>query len=434
MKEIISIDEIDKSTMIERAIDEDIKRLEETMANEGVATMIKRSKIEDEETLAEIVSRGIDCSPAPSDPTHPISELSTEVETEIDIEGVGTVIIPTSAVTKSHKSAPKTTGPKVFDSGLKVIKTHNEKIEVQIPAKIINVCNSLQRSVDRNEFSIVCKGRWEDGEYIVDEDFKVPKQEVAGASVDYDNEDLERLKLEGYNVVIHSHPFESSNFSASDEETINSHFECSILYSVGKFSAATVAISHTPGVKFILVGNPHIVGEDNLVPESEVNNITKKTYTSAYNNYPAVNNWERDWPYNNHSRNIGRNIGTDPDECEKEYDRGWAKSKDKFREDFRDCVGRIHTPTYIYDPEDDSLMYKNGKPINRASARKIANKQTEIPLRVHGNWECGCHSSTVVAQNKVFRTEEPHANQKSAIFKSDVPKNKDSVKKGRKNR
>jgi hypothetical protein len=173
---------------------------------------------------------------------------------------------------------------KVFDSGLKVLNLHKTKVKIEVPKVILNICDELQEKVERNEFSIVCKGKWgNDGEYVISDEYYVPRQKVDGAAVDYDHIHLEELKLQGFNVVIHSHPFKSSAFSASDEETINSHFDCSILYSLREFTTATVLISNMSGVKLLATGDPHIEGDD-IVPKDQVDNITKKHTVPYYGN------------------------------------------------------------------------------------------------------------------------------------------------------
>jgi len=171
---------------------------------------------------------------------------------------------------------------KVFNSGLKVIQMHTEKIRVDIPREILNACDELQEHVGHNEFSIVCKGAWgDDGNYVIGSGYKVPKQKVDGAAVDYDLAHLEQLKSEGYNSVIHSHPFSSKSFSSSDSETINSHFECSVLYSLREFTTATIAICPVSGMKLIAEGDPVVEGQ-NIVPKTELDNIEKKFKTNVY--------------------------------------------------------------------------------------------------------------------------------------------------------
>jgi len=456
MIEVTDIKETDDTTTMNEittnAVDESIKQLEETMAVEGIAPMIVRPNVP---SLADCVM-GME-EAAPSDPVHPIPELMTE----IDVEGVGVVEFPTTPIGKpavKKGAAAKKTGPKVFDSGLKVVKASSEKIPIIVPARISNVCNSLQRKVSHNEFSIVCKGSWDDGEFIVSDDFKVPRQEVGGASVDYDLEHLEELKLAGYNTIVHSHPFKSSNFSHDDDTTINSHFECSILFSVGEFTTATVAITSPSqsGMKFILTGDPKIDGDDGMVPEAEVKNIEKKYSTPQYNGNPYYNGgwngyggkgisggynglheWDDDGVYQTNlgSRNVGRNIGSDPDECDKEYDRSFKekeREKDRFRkkEKFLEDVGKIRTKNFNYDVATNNLSRRDNKGVEksvRASAHDAANI---IPVKVHH--QCGCGCSTIggnVANKNVFRTEEAHADQDSRVFKTNAPKNKNTIRK-----
>jgi hypothetical protein len=438
--EIKEIDDKDVNRITANAVDESVKQLEETMAVEGIAPMIVRQC---GKSLADCVSDVED--PAPSDPVHPIPELMTE----IDVEGVGVVEVPTMPVGKSTTktgNTTKKTGTKVFDSGLKVIKANSEKIPIKLPAKICLVCNSLQRKVENNEFSIVCKGTWDDGEFIVSDDFKVPRQEVAGASVDYDLEHLEELKRDGYNTIIHSHPFKSSNFSHDDDTTINSHFECSVLYSVGEFTTATVAITSPAhsGMKFVLVGDPKIDGDDGIVPETESSNIEKKystPYVNPYYNgvdykyggYNGLREWDEDGVYQSNlgSRNVGRNIGSDPDECDKEYDKS-LKDKERFRkkDKFLEDVGKIRTANFDYDVGADNLSRKDKRHMNKSARGNAIESTRVIPVKVHHGCGCGCgtHDVGKVVSSKVFRTEEVHADQETGVFKADAPKNKDTIR------
>lgn len=423
MKEVVSIETGTVDAAVKNDIDQ-LKALENSMATDESTSMPKKIIIpDDDEALSDIVSRGIEHQTE----YDAISDVG--LTTEIEVEGVGKVAVDIPPVGRVHiLPAKKSSGSTVFDSGLKVIKTHSEKIPISVPVHIRDICDSLQRKVDKNEFSIVCKGQWIDGEYIVSEDYKVPKQVVAGASVDYDLEHLEALKLAGYNTVIHSHPFKSANFSSSDEETINSHFECSILYSVGEFPTATIAISSTPGMKFILTGDPQIDHPDGLVPEDEVKNIDIKQYASTYNNLYNGNYYDgwNDLGHNLGSRNVknvGRNIiGSDPDECEKEYERSQVHNRDVVR-----------TRNFVYDVDEDHLTYRGGKPIHksqspRAAAKSAARNEVRIiqPVKVHSQCGCGCHNAAGVPESKVFRTEV-HANQK--VFRTaDSPKTKDTIK------
>ena len=429
MKEVVSIEEVSDSAM-----KEDIKKLEDTMANEGIAPMVPKTSFasqrfermqRDEELIAELESTGIDLAedPAPSQPVNVMEEFIVDVE----IEGMGTVKIPTTPIGRVCYTPPPAakTRNRVFESGLTVIKTNTEKVPITVPSILVNVCNSLQKKVGNNEFSIVCKGHWDDDKYVISEEFKVPKQQVAGASVDYDLEHLEELKLAGFNTVIHSHPFKSANFSHSDDTTINSHFQCSVLYSVGDFTTATIVVVPAPGIKLVVTGNPKIEGEDNIVPVSESNNIeTKYKYVNKYvNPYNQDNLWD-EWGQPHNTLH-----GSHFNECEKEYDRYQQRMKsnldhtkiqnDKFR--------NFEKRHYDYDPKED-VLYKDGKPIHKSNQSRILKPYvndtiTQLPIRVHGG-DCGCKNT------RIFRTEEPsvHANQKQGIFKTnESPKNMDAI-------
>lgn len=424
MKEVVSIEESS-----DVAMKEDVKKLEDTMAVEGIAPMITRSvKIEDEEVLSEIVSRGMPETPAPSEPANVLEEYAAEVE----IEGVGIVKFPITPVkTVAYSALPVVkTKTRVFNSGLNVIKTHIEKVPITVPSIIINVCNSLQKKVDRNEFSIVCKGHWgEDGNYIVSEEYRVPKQKVDGAAVDYDLDHLEQLKMEGFNTVVHSHPFKSSNFSQVDDETINSHFECSILYSVGEFTTATIAIIPIPGTKLIVTGDPRIDGVEYIVPESESNNIEKK-YKYQYNDYNR--SYGDDYWYGWGGKNRQTKFhGSDPIGCEKEYDK--HVEKEEFRKYNNDNM--FGTRSYDYDVETN-VLYKNGKPIHNSNTKNRIARQpvsdgikNHIPIQTCG---CACSESTISSE-RVFRTDAVSADQRSGVFKTtESSKNNQKGKKNRK--
>ncbi|HOA84333.1 MAG TPA: hypothetical protein PKV92_09290 [Thermodesulfovibrio thiophilus] len=114
----------------------------------------------------------------------------------------------------------------VWDSGINIV----EPVIVIHPAisTILKVC---QKHAGNNEFSILFKGLWTNECFYVSDTYYIPKQKVSTTSVDYE-EDIGAVRREqGYNVVVHSHPFaHSSQFSSADNEHINSHFDCSLLY------------------------------------------------------------------------------------------------------------------------------------------------------------------------------------------------------------
>lgn len=171
----------------------------------------------------------------------------------------------------------------VFDSGMTLIKVSD--IVIRVPMVILAVCNQIQEKVGNNEFSIFCKGQYTSRGYELSHEFVIPEQDVGGATVDYLNEDDGILRSQGWNVVIHSHPFQMHNFSSSDEETINHHFTASVLYSQGKFVNSRLNID-LPGARLQL--EPKVI-MDVDVPQVaiDISKIHHKTY-----NYRSW--WEKD--------------------------------------------------------------------------------------------------------------------------------------------
>lgn len=141
-------------------------------------------------------------------------------------------------------SSIKTTTAQVWTSDITIA----EHIELEVTGYILSVCNFLRAHTSGNEFSILCKGEWVKNKYVVSDDFVIPNQKVDRVSVYYDDEDLHNHRSNGYNVVIHCHPFTSNSFSHTDNTTINAHFECSILYSEGSFTTAVIPITVCDGL------------------------------------------------------------------------------------------------------------------------------------------------------------------------------------------
>lgn len=167
----------------------------------------------------------------------------------------------------------------VWDSDMKIIR----KAVVRIPRHILQICNAIQTKLPGLEFSILVRGEWTESGFVLSEDYVIPKQRVAAASVDY-NEDLGTYRNNGYNTVIHSHPFKSSSFSHSDEEAINSHFDCSILYSESNFTTASIRIQITPDMQLHI--KPEIEIIDNIDIDIDISNIEiVPTITRVYPKY-----------------------------------------------------------------------------------------------------------------------------------------------------
>jgi len=170
----------------------------------------------------------------------------------------------------------------IFDSGINIL----EKPQIIVPHYILQVCSSIQKKVGSDEFSILVKGRWEDGEFHLTNEFVIPKQEVSSASVDY-KDDMVKYKQEGYNVIIHSHPFaRKSTFSHVDKEYINSNFDYSLLYCEDGFTDASMLVKIDDSHKISIKPDVRIV-EDEI--EVDISNISKKqTHWSSkkHNRYP----------------------------------------------------------------------------------------------------------------------------------------------------
>lgn len=159
-----------------------------------------------------------------------------------------------------------------WDSGLNVIS----ELKIKIPQKILQVCRSIQDQLPHTEFSILCKGSW-NGEFTLSEDYIVPKQRVQGASVDY-TEDLTPYKQQGYNVVIHSHPWGGTEFSSSDDETINTNFSASILFGGKDFTKAVITVAVSENTKIQIEAKILVSIED--IEQVDISNIEKETYIS----------------------------------------------------------------------------------------------------------------------------------------------------------
>ena len=126
-----------------------------------------------------------------------------------------------------------------FNSG----STVYDPLVVYVPDTIVGTCRAIQNRKKGMEFSILCKGAFGDGGYLINEDFVIPHQAVTGAEVDFtDTAELEGYHAEGFNVIIHSHPFKSETFSSSDRTTLSTNYECSLLFSGDTIVAGTVSI------------------------------------------------------------------------------------------------------------------------------------------------------------------------------------------------
>lgn len=126
----------------------------------------------------------------------------------------------------------------MFQSDVSVL----DPLEVLVPEDLLNTCKNIQDRFRGLEWSILVKGSMTERGYEIGDDFVIPKQEVGSSEVNFtDRVELEGYRSEGYNCIIHSHPFKSDSFSGSDRKTLSVNYDCSILYSMGSFTTATVS-------------------------------------------------------------------------------------------------------------------------------------------------------------------------------------------------
>jgi hypothetical protein len=77
------------------------------------------------------------------------------------------------------------------------------------------------------EFGIFVRGCLDnDMNFILSDSFYVPEQEVTSVTIDF----KEHIDKSAFNGVIHRHPSNCTAFSGTDDVSINSNFEFSLLY------------------------------------------------------------------------------------------------------------------------------------------------------------------------------------------------------------
>ncbi len=146
--------------------------------------------------------------------------------------------------------------PIVWDSGLKILSP-----KIYLDSEVFDIASSIQKYVGDNEFSILLKGMWDDKGFYVTSEYMIPDQYVNYSNVDFEG-DISKYRYKGYNTILHSHPFSSTNFSFHDERSINVHFDCSLLFSVDKIVAGTICLK--------------LDNERKLkIPVSDINFVTK---------------------------------------------------------------------------------------------------------------------------------------------------------------
>ncbi|MDD4052580.1 MAG: hypothetical protein PHR28_11875 [candidate division Zixibacteria bacterium] len=169
----------------------------------------------------------------------------------------------------------------VFRSDLITIDTP----VVRIPDQIVDTCTFIQTKYPGKEFSILCKGEWDAQGWRVSKAFVIPRQKVAAASVYYQPDELQRLKMEGWNTVIHSHPAGVQKFSYGDMSNINYHFPASILFCGGKFTDSTLSIMVDEMVKVVIRPTITIERESTITIAQETLDAQIEVEAPVYTNY-----------------------------------------------------------------------------------------------------------------------------------------------------
>jgi len=168
-----------------------------------------------------------------------------------------------------------------------------KKNKVIVPEEVRKICVAIQEEVNSDygsgcEFGVLFKGEWTSEGFKVKPDYVIPEQKASRAHITY-TEDLKEYRDEGYIVNIHSHPWaeESSGFSGTDDDHINSHFDMAVLYAGGAetFADAVANVEVEQGVTARI--SPEVVVEkpDRELPDVDgMENVDTKSRTSTSSN------------------------------------------------------------------------------------------------------------------------------------------------------
>jgi len=208
----------------------------------------------------------------------------------------------------------RTSGGNVWDSGLEIVEDFGdlaekligaksleqyakqelgiEKNKVIVPEEVRKICVSLQNEVNsdyggRCEFGVLFKGEWTSKGFKIKPDYIVPEQKVSRAHITYE-EDLKQYRDEGYVVNIHSHPWagQSSGFSGTDDDHINSHFDMAVLFA-GKAETlvdAKANIETDDGMKVQIRPEVQVEEPEEELPSVEIDNVTTKQRSTGRGN------------------------------------------------------------------------------------------------------------------------------------------------------
>lgn len=149
-----------------------------------------------------------------------------------------------------------------------------KKVPCVVSKKLLADVKNIEYSVRKkfgsdNEFFIFLHSDFnDDGEMIISDMFYIPKQTVTGATVE-----CEEQPNRFYNGCLHRHPNGVMSFSGSDERTINSNFEFSLLYVNGKIHLGIYNIKYYGNKRIQVPLEIKMEGEE--VSEVDVSSITR---------------------------------------------------------------------------------------------------------------------------------------------------------------
>jgi hypothetical protein len=203
-------------------------------------------------------------------------------------------------ITQRENGSTFPAAPTTFKTPLIV----HDPLKIIVANELLMACDAIQEKFKNLEWSIYAKGSWKADGFYVEKEFVVPNQVVTGTSVDPDNSEVQKFKSDGYNVVIHSHPFaRSKTFSTGDHAdrgTICTNSVCSILYSFGEFTTATIMFEIDVINKCIFDVEVEVetIINNSLLPTDIDQKIKRKSYSkSDYKSYDRGTVYD-DYDYN----------------------------------------------------------------------------------------------------------------------------------------
>jgi len=193
------------------------------------------------------------------------------------------------------------TGDEIWETDISIIKP-----VVLIDLIVLGVCKEIDQKYSDTEFSILFKGKYTEKGFLVTGEYYIPRQKVGYSSVDY-LEDLARLRLQqGYNTVLHKHPGASTGFSVADEEYLNRHFTCSLLYAEGNIVKAEMTVNINDTLRLAVeakieaeMPSVEINGIDNIEKDNTIYPVySPRRYRTPYDKKDKKDSEnEADWDY-----------------------------------------------------------------------------------------------------------------------------------------